>query len=294
MRQRTTMTTGRASLCALGEYWRRHCFLAPLRDQGQIRQKTVRSRPLDKRLEALGGIRCGAKTMAQQNVTIRTDRAVPRACGRTGCAEPSTMARPLRACPAEHVAQLAQGAWYDLKRYGAPPRHRCHDKRLWVDVARTPRPIGAQAEGSERPWRGRNRRKTGRQTWRLTASASRARLHEPFRRGKASAVPAFTSALSARETRLGWTREHRRWMVRRLEGGVGTTAVRTWGRNRGEQVVAKSSHSGRVPQWRQHLGPWPPTSSPGRAMAAGLRLHRCCRTTRQWVRRTPKATSGYP
>ena len=26
MRKHTTMTTGRASLCALGEYLRRHCF----------------------------------------------------------------------------------------------------------------------------------------------------------------------------------------------------------------------------------------------------------------------------
>jgi hypothetical protein len=42
MRKRTTMTTGRASLCALGEYLRRHCFFAPLREHVQIRQKTVR------------------------------------------------------------------------------------------------------------------------------------------------------------------------------------------------------------------------------------------------------------
>jgi hypothetical protein len=30
MRQHTTMTTGRASLCALGEYLKRQCFFAPL------------------------------------------------------------------------------------------------------------------------------------------------------------------------------------------------------------------------------------------------------------------------
>jgi hypothetical protein len=29
-------------------------------------------------------------------------------------------------------------------------------------------------------------------------------------------------------------------------------------------------------------------------MAAVLRLYRCCRTTRQWVMRPPKAKSGYP
>ena len=111
MRQHTTMTTGRASLCALGEYLRRHCFFAPLREQVKIRPKTVRYRPLDTLLDALGGIRCGAKTIAQNNVTIRTDRAVQRAFGRTGCAEQSTLARTLRACPAAPVAPCAPVSW---------------------------------------------------------------------------------------------------------------------------------------------------------------------------------------
>ena len=108
MRKRTTMTTGRASLCALGEYLRRHCFFAPLREQVKMPQKTVRYRPIDKLLDALGGILCGAKTISQNNVTIRTDRAVQRAFGRTGCAEQSTIARTLRACTAENVAQCEQ------------------------------------------------------------------------------------------------------------------------------------------------------------------------------------------
>ena len=121
MRKHTMMTTGRASLCALGEYLRRHCFFAPVRESVQIRQNTVRYRPIDKLLDALGGILCGAKTIGQNNVTIRTDRAVQRALGRTGCAEQSTIARTLRACTAENVAQCEQVSWYYLKRYGATP-----------------------------------------------------------------------------------------------------------------------------------------------------------------------------
>src|SRR5690349_12365373 len=108
MRKHTTMTTGRASLGALGESLRRHCCFVPLREQGQMRQKTVRYRPIEKLLDALGGILCGAKTIAQNKVTIRTDRAVQRAFGRTGGAEQSTMARTLRACPADNVTQLEQ------------------------------------------------------------------------------------------------------------------------------------------------------------------------------------------
>jgi len=74
----------------------------------QIQQKAVRYRPSDKLRDALGGILCGAKTIAQSKVTIRTDRAVQRAFGRTGCAEQSTIARTLRACTAANVAQLEQ------------------------------------------------------------------------------------------------------------------------------------------------------------------------------------------
>jgi hypothetical protein len=143
---------------------RRHGCFAPVREHVQIRQKTVRYRPIDKLLDALGGILWGAKTLAQNNVTIRTDRAVQRAFGRTGCAEQSTIARTLRAYTAENVAQLEQVSWYYLRCYGATPRHRFHDKRLWVDIDLTPMPIGAKAEGSEQTWMGRNRSKTGRKT----------------------------------------------------------------------------------------------------------------------------------
>src|SRR5215217_8032594 len=80
----TTMTTGRASLCALGEYVRRHCFFAPVRDHVQIRQKTVRYRPIDTRLDALSGMLCGAKTIAQIHLTIRLYLTVPPATERTG------------------------------------------------------------------------------------------------------------------------------------------------------------------------------------------------------------------
>jgi hypothetical protein len=139
---------------------------------------------------------------------------------------------------------------------------------------------------------GRHRSNTGRKTLRFTASDYREILHETLLRGKASAVPALKAALQEVETHLGWTRERRQRIVLRLEGGFGTTASRNGLLSRGYHVVAKISHSGRVSKWRQSLGPWQPTSSPGRAIAAGLPPHRCCRGTRQWVIRTPKAQGG--
>jgi hypothetical protein len=218
---------------------------------------------------------------------------VQQAFGRTGCADQSTLARTLQACTTEQVAQLEGVSRSYFKRYGLTPRHRFAEKLLWGDLDVTPLPIGAQAEGSERPWMGRNRSKTGRKTLRGTASDDREMLHETLLRGKASAVPALQTALSELETPLGWTRERRQRLVLRLDGGFGTTEILHWLRSRGDQGVAKISHSGRVGKWRQRIGPWQPTSSPGREMAAVLHPHRCCRATRQWVMRTPKDKGGY-
>jgi hypothetical protein len=95
------------------------------------------------------------------------------------------------------------------------------------------------------------------------------------------------------ETRLGWTRERRQRIVLRLDGGFGTTEVVNWLLSRGYHGVTKISHSGRVRRLRQALGPWQPTSSPGREIAAVLKPHRFCRITRQWVIRTPKEKGGY-
>jgi hypothetical protein len=293
MHKHTTMTTSRASLCALGEYLRRHCFFAPLREQVTIPQKMVTYRPIEKILDGLLGMLCGAKTIAQSNGTIRLDPAVQRAFGRTGCAEQSTIARTLKACTAETVAQLERVSWYYLKRYGQTVHHRYAERLLWVDVDVTPLPIGATAEGSERTWMGRNRSKTGRKVLRWTASDYREILHETLLRGKASAVPALKVALGELETRLGWTRERRQRVVLRLDGGFGTTEVLNWLLSRGYQVVAKISHSGRVRKLRQAIGPWQPTSSPGREIAAVVQPHRFCRATRQWVIRTPKEKGSY-
>jgi hypothetical protein len=293
MSKSTTMTSARASLCTLGEYLRRRCFFAPLQEQVKMAQKVVKYRPIDTRLDGLLGMLCGAKTIAQSHVTVKVDPAVQHAFGRKGCADQSTMARTLPACTAENVAQLERVSRYYLKSYGVTSRHPFHEEQLWVDADVTPMPIGPKADGSERAWMGRHRSQTGRKTLRITASASREIVHETLWRGKASAVPALKAALVELESQLGWTREVRQRIVIRLDGGFGTTAVLNGLLSRGYQVVAKISHSGRVRQLRQQVGPWQPTSSEGREIAAVLAPLRFCRTTRQWVIRTPKAKEGY-
>src|SRR5262245_13722087 len=293
MAQATTLHSARASLCALGEYLRRHAFFAPLYHHVQIPQQTSKYRPVEKLLDALVGMLCGAKTIAQSNVTVRVDAARQRVFGRKGCADHSIIARSLQAGTPQTVQQLEEVSWYDLKRHGHTPRHRFRERQLGVDIDLTPLPAGAKAEGSERTWMGRCRSKTGRKVLRMTASDYREILQETLLRGKAAAGPALKAALLEVEGQLGWTRERRQRIVLRLDGGFWITARLTWALSRGYQVVAKISNRSRVRTLRQQLGPWQSTSSPGRELAEVLRPHRFCRTTRQWVIRTPKAKGGY-
>jgi hypothetical protein len=122
---------------------------------------------------------------------------------------------------------------------------------------------------------------------RVTASDYRAVRHETLLRDKASALPTFKAALRELEARLHWTRERQVQIVLRLDGGFGTTATLNWLLSRGYQLVGKTSNSSRVHTLRQQLGPWQPTSSPGRELAPVLQPHRFCRTTRQWIIRPP-------
>jgi len=292
MPKSTTMPTGRASLGALGEYLRRRCVFAPLQEQVKIAQNVVKSRPIETLRDAVLGRLCGAKTIAQSHVTLKVDPVVQRAVGRQGCAEQSTMARTLQACRAENVAPRERVCGSSLKRYGMPPRHPFHAALLWVEAAVTPLPIGAKAQGRERAWMGHCRRKTGRKTLRLTARQYREILHATLLRGNAAAVPALTTALPELEAKWGWTREIRPRRVIRLDGGFGTTAVRNGLLSRGAQVVAKISPRGRGRKLGHQLGPWHPTASEGREIAAVRAPLRCCRTTRPWGIRTPKDKGG--
>jgi hypothetical protein len=106
-------------------------------------------------------------------------------------------------------------------------------------------------------------------------------------------VPALKTALQEVARRLGWPRERRQRIVLRLDGGFGTTDILNWLLSRSYQVVAQISHSGRVRKLRQSVGPWQPTSSPGRELTAVLHPHRFCRATRQGVIRTPRDKGGY-
>jgi hypothetical protein len=83
--------TSYAPPATLGLYLRQIDFLAPLREQVKIVQKTVVHTPLDKLTDAFITILAGAHGLVEVNTRLRSDPALQQAFGRTSCAEQSTI-----------------------------------------------------------------------------------------------------------------------------------------------------------------------------------------------------------
>jgi hypothetical protein len=104
MAKSTTLMTARASLCALGEYLRRRCFCAPFHEQVKIAQKVVKYRPIEKLLDGLVGMLCGAKRIAQSNVTIKVHRPSNGPLGARGV--PTNPRSHARCTPVQPIMSL--------------------------------------------------------------------------------------------------------------------------------------------------------------------------------------------
>ena len=151
MNKFTTLTSARASLCALGEYLRRRCFFAPLQEQVKMEQRVVTYCPIEKLLDGLLRMRCGAKAIAHSHVTIKVAPAVQQAFGRKGCADQATIARTLHAWTAENIAQLGRVSWYYLTCDGLTPHHLFHEEWWWVDADVPPCPWGRRRKAVSAP-----------------------------------------------------------------------------------------------------------------------------------------------
>ena len=104
----TRRFSSRTSLAALGVKLRSLDVFGPIRDTVRIAQKAVKHTPAQKLSDAFIAMLAGAHGLVERNTRVRSDRALPVACGRTACAEQAVVQETLDACTAEHVAHLEQ------------------------------------------------------------------------------------------------------------------------------------------------------------------------------------------
>jgi hypothetical protein len=100
--------SSRASLGAIGLYLRKQKIWDAVAAQVKIRQKTIRHSPMDKMCDAFMNILAGGQGIVEVNTRLRSDRALQRAFGRSGCADQSGVSHTLNACDEQNVEQLRQ------------------------------------------------------------------------------------------------------------------------------------------------------------------------------------------
>jgi hypothetical protein len=298
-RERKWYDRSHASLCALGASLRRCQFFAPLEAEVHSRQKTLKDTPLQKLEMLFVSLLAGAKAVAHSGLTLRRDRALQVAFGLPGCAEQSVLADTLDAATEADVAALRRACDAIFRQYSATMRqvrYALAQTRLTLDLDLSPCPTGAMAEGAERSYRGRYRSKTGRRLVRVRAASSQEIRWEDVRPGRTvESLPVLQEVVVAVEQLLGLgevaddpladeaVRHLREQVEWRLDGGWGGEALLNGLLTRGYQVTGKLKVWQRVAKLTHAIpaDDWPPTSSPGREVAAVPTPVLLARPTRQ-------------
>jgi hypothetical protein len=159
-----------SSLAALGNYLRQINLLAPIEQQVQIAQKTVKYTPFDKICDAFVLLLTGASRLVEINTRLRADPTLGQAFGRTGCAEQSVVQETLDACTDAHVAQMQQALNTIFRKNSRAyrPNYRAQWQRLDIDLSG--RVCGAAAEEATKGYFARQKSRRGRQEGRVYAS----------------------------------------------------------------------------------------------------------------------------
>ncbi len=90
--------SGRASLVALGQWFRGQGIWQEVKARVHMQQKVIRYRPQEKLLDELINMLAGGSGLVEVNTRVRSDLALQRAFARKGCAEQSTIGDTPNAC----------------------------------------------------------------------------------------------------------------------------------------------------------------------------------------------------
>jgi hypothetical protein len=160
----------RASLCTLGPKIRSLKLFDTISNHVFIKQKTIKHKPVDKLLDAFIVILAGAHGLCEINTRLRSDPALQRAFGRSGCAEQSVVQETLNACSETNISQMRQAFNEILRQYSRAFSHNY--RRTWqlLDIDLTGLPCGKKAELSHKGYFSKAGIRYGRQLGRVVAT----------------------------------------------------------------------------------------------------------------------------
>ena len=231
--------SARSSLAGLGLYLGALDLFAPMRRLVQIPQKTVKDSPMDKLMDLLITLLCGAHGIVQINTLLRADPGLQRAFGRLRCSEQSVAQETLNACTPENVQQMQQASTSIFRQHSASSRHDYEHHWQLLDVDLSGMPSGPTAALATKGFFGSSPKHRGRQLGRVYASRYEEILVDELFAGDVSLVSVLTDLVDKATTLLDIDEEQRARTIIRFDAGGGSLANCNWLLEQGYAIVGK-------------------------------------------------------
>ncbi len=252
----TRQSTPHATLVALGLKVRQLDLFRPIREQVQIKQKTVRYTPTDKLYDAWIAILAGAHGLVEVNTRLRSDPALQAAFGRTACAEQSVIQETLDACDASTVQQMEQALTTIFRHHSRAYHHDYAQTVQVLDIDITGLPCGPKAAFATKGYFAKQRNRRGRQLGRVLATHYQEVVVEHLLPGTDQLPKALRPLVEATEQVLELDAERRARTLIRVDAGGGSVSDLNWLLGRGYQVLAKEYSGKRAHKLAATVAEW--------------------------------------
>jgi hypothetical protein len=260
----------------------------------QIRQKTIKHKPLDKLLDAFINILAGGHGMVEVNTRVRPDEALQRAFGREGCAEQSVVSETLNVCTEETVVQMRQALREVYHTHSQGYRHNYSQSCQVLDVDMTGMPAGRQGQGVTKGFFSGKKNRRGRQLGRVAATLYDEIVVERLYSGKTQLERSLQPLVAAAEEMLDLDKARRQRTIVRSDGGGGRDEDVNWLLKRDYLILIKVKNWKRAAKLARSVTTWYTDPKTGDREIGWVEApHAYARPTCQVALRMPRKKGGW-
>jgi len=231
-------------------------LLQPIEELVRIRQKTVKYSPVQKLMDGLITILAGAHGLSEINTRLRSDPALQRAFGRTGCAEQSVVQETLDASSATNVKQMEQATREIFQTHSLAYRHNYKQSWQVLDVDMTGLPCGSKSVKADKGYFSKEGIRHGRQHGRVIAAEYEEVVVDKLYNGKVQLLTAQRSLARVAAEALGLDEEKRKRTIIRVDAGGGSVDEVNWLLGADYQLHCKDFSSARAKNLAATVKEW--------------------------------------
>lgn len=248
--------SARASLIAIGQFFRQLNLFEIIEQKVSIAQKVVKHTPIEKLLDAFISILAGAKGLVEVNKLLRSDKMLQFAFGRTSCAEQSTISETLNAATDENVNQMCESLKLIYQQQSHGFRHDYDQHPQLLDVDMSGMPCGKKAELASKGYFAKEKNQRGRQIGRVVATRYHEVVVSQLCPGKTQLNRALQPLVIAAEGVLALDAQKRKRTIIRTDAGGGNDADINWLLSQGYLCLTKVYSAKRAEKLCRSVKTW--------------------------------------